>query len=1156
MGLESLVHLRKLDLSSNRIQRIEGLQYCGRLTVLLINHNLLKDLSNIGESPQLRQIWAASNQISSISLELEALSQLEDLNLADNNLTSLEEVKLLLRLCSLKILCLSDPHFGENPVCRLVNYTTYMHYLFPRLQQLDCSRISDDHKVQADAIIIKKRMYYNMRIKTISRSVDSFSAKLSDLHFSRRSSIFTGLSKLAKAHKKNPQGDSNYQTQRKELLKDMQTLKEEADRVQQTLIKQKDYSIQQLLIEYETGGNMRYEQVKPNAKWFNNCRELLQMKVVGGGPITILKLQHLQNRHLLQRFEEEIENLADLQPNEFRAHYEHLIYVPTDLQELKAVVENGFPSPISRLPCSVLTNYFLPSAGVATVILCKVFLYKRLVREDPTLFSISNLNDWGSRPLIYDRDTPIMYRRCMENDKQRVWFIFNEKLIVPDFLAEVYFGEIEEEVKELKEADLQSCLPSVNRFLAMCQEPFHIEIEKTEQPPCERLTILPEVPPDSEALVYFNNYIEILDPLHTTLNLMLLDLSYNRIVSLHPIQMLLKLESLYLSHNQIEELNCLFTLRRLKVLELHFNSVEDSSQLRRLANCKELLELTMFNNPVCQYRHYEFCLLSSLPALALLDWQPVSQLLPSQTLTPQLIQESSRPRLGMLTAAKIFSESPRSIVVLNLDHLRLETLEGLETLQLLRVASFKHNRLSSTSGLQACTQLEELSLEHNLLTSLESLHRLTQLKILDIGHNYLEDLSELSALPVLTQLSLEFNLVASLTELEGLPNLMELYASFNLISSASDLKSLSSLTSLMVLDLVGNMLYQDEDARLYCIFHLKQLKVLDGQSVSDVEQVNARNLFEGRLTEEILVSRMGVKSYAQLVELNLHDCRLKSFDNVFTGSKFPILQDLILSKNMLTNCKLLGSLPSLKRLVLSSNRIETLASPPHVGIACLPRLEYLDISSNSLQDLVGLSQAKLLNLVVLIASNNTISHIEELDHLTSLEDLNLSRNRIKVIVERTLPQNLRRLNFDENPIKGLSGLNLPRLQVLFMASTRINDLSEVEKLSSCNSLRQLVLASTPLARKLPTYRLSVVKRLAQLMVIDDREVSYEERERVDLMQDAKPLPMIYMAPTTTQKVPVKLTPINFEGVLLRQLDDSRRPPSSNVNARARRRNDR
>jgi hypothetical protein len=60
-----------------------------------------------------------------------------------------------------------DPHYGDNPICNLCNYQTYVLYHLPNLGKLDTLYISDDAKAFADATFMKKRMYYNMRIKTI-----------------------------------------------------------------------------------------------------------------------------------------------------------------------------------------------------------------------------------------------------------------------------------------------------------------------------------------------------------------------------------------------------------------------------------------------------------------------------------------------------------------------------------------------------------------------------------------------------------------------------------------------------------------------------------------------------------------------------------------------------------------------------------------------------------------------------------------------------------------------------------------------------------------------------------------------------------------------------------------------------------------------------
>ena len=53
---------------------------------------------------------------------------LENLNLAGNKIFAFKEVLNLNRLQNLKILAFYDPHFGENPICNLCNYQTFVLY--------------------------------------------------------------------------------------------------------------------------------------------------------------------------------------------------------------------------------------------------------------------------------------------------------------------------------------------------------------------------------------------------------------------------------------------------------------------------------------------------------------------------------------------------------------------------------------------------------------------------------------------------------------------------------------------------------------------------------------------------------------------------------------------------------------------------------------------------------------------------------------------------------------------------------------------------------------------------------------------------------------------------------------------------------------------
>jgi len=57
---------------------------------------------------------------------------------------------------------------------------------------------------------------------------------------------------------------------------------------------------------------------------------------------------------------------------------------------------------------------------------------------------------------------------------------------------------------------------------------------------------------------------------------------------------------------------------------------------------------------------------------------------------------------------------------------------------------------------------------------------------------------------------------------------------------------------MIILDLSGNPLSKDGNYRYYSIFHNKKLKVLDGIPIESNERKTSEEIFEGRLTEEIL----------------------------------------------------------------------------------------------------------------------------------------------------------------------------------------------------------------------------------------------------------------------------------------------------------------
>jgi len=86
-----------------------------------------------------------------------------------------------------------------------------------------------------------------------------------------------------------------------------------------------------------------------------------------------------------------------------------------------------------------------------------------------------------------------------------------------------------------------------------------------------------------------------------------------------------------------------------------------------------------------------------------------------------------------------------------------------------------------------------------------------------------------------------------------LTSLMELYLSNNKIENLKEVILLMNQPKLIILDVSANLFCKDPSYRIYTLYHLKRLKVLDGISIDSNEQMMAKDIFTGRLTEEILL---------------------------------------------------------------------------------------------------------------------------------------------------------------------------------------------------------------------------------------------------------------------------------------------------------------
>jgi len=265
--------------------------------------------------------------------------------------------------------------------------------------------------------------------------------------------------------------------------------------------------------------------------------------------------------------------------------------------------------------------------------------------------------------------------------------------------------------------------------------------------------------------------------------------------------------------------------------------------------------------------------------------------------------------------------------------------------------------------------------------------------------------------------------------------LMELYLGNNMIDDIKEIINLKELARLIILDISGNNLIREENYRIYCIFHLRRLRVLDGLSIENSECVEAKETFAGRLTNEILESRLGGYTMGTVKDLDLTGCKLRDFDKMFDRELFPNLRELNISHNFFASMRGFGFLPQLRILKIKQNRLESLFCQVNEdgyprGLSGLHVLEVLDVSYYILHNLYGLQLASMKELKILHASNNEITKVDNLEKLKQLRELDLSKNRIRQIEPNSFHNGLiiSCLKVEENGLRSLA--NIERLDRL------------------------------------------------------------------------------------------------------------------------------
>lgn len=93
----------------------------------------LQQLEGLSGLQALEELWLCRNRLFAIGDDLPVGQTMRELNLAHNRLGCFKDLLKLSPLAGLRDLILQDPHFGDNPVCGLSNYKTYVAYHLPQV---------------------------------------------------------------------------------------------------------------------------------------------------------------------------------------------------------------------------------------------------------------------------------------------------------------------------------------------------------------------------------------------------------------------------------------------------------------------------------------------------------------------------------------------------------------------------------------------------------------------------------------------------------------------------------------------------------------------------------------------------------------------------------------------------------------------------------------------------------------------------------------------------------------------------------------------------------------------------------------------------------------------------------------------------------------
>jgi len=1013
-GLEGCTLLTHLDCSHNRLTEIEGnvLRHFPRLLTLWLNDNAIARVQGLEELPVLATLWLGSNRIDAVAEALACNPAIEELNLAGNLISNFKDIPNLARMRKLAKLSLNEPHFGENPVCSLCNYQTYVLFHMAQLKQLDSMMISDELRALAEATYMKKKMYYNMRIKTLKRNTSNVLRKAMEARQTKLSQINLNLNVLLRQAKDVERelhdrslatvgegadeaqaspvphapaarelafgagGSFETEALRKkcEVLtagveaktREIEEIEARASALKAVVCETSQTSICRLMVELETGGNIRLEDGKPSDVWYSSCVDLVTSRFVtadyakiGIGGLRVSRVTRIHNRHLRNQFEQRLEELVSTADGSYKRSLEYLFFSePPELPgELARTMEDGFRDVVGYLaPCG---HAAVPQSN--SVALCDLPRLSERVRRLPTVERDALLaGDALGRqaPVLHSQllITKVFLSRCAQENGA----VQGGAAAVPR-----------------RRPDAVGCAGADTGAGAPATSSEN-EIDEANRGPIHRA-----------------DYAGFASVYRASSN----DPKQRRWFVFEP--------ALVLPEYLVE----------VEYLPMQAKAEREPSaaQLAELggglgphgvASDAEAIDLANLTRPLLRF--VQQCSLAS--AADPYDSACTAAL----NMPPPLPQ---RAKLERVSAEQLALQAPAGGVadlrVLNLHGNAIRRIEHLSDLSRLRVLVLCFNEIARIEGLEGCRLLERLELGFNLIKRIEGLKGVPDLKHLELNNNLIYRLDDVTTLakhvPHLSALSLRNNAVCEVKSyrpqlLAQLPDLVLLdgVAVDSERVCASDLGNAALITPSLIRAHAYNSRRFSYSLRPNSVAEGHGAKLLDRASGSDragvagspdagsaelVADVGAddesgsdgwwRHVEELELNHQHLRKLQGLDGLINLRRASFCDNALTRLEGL---ERCVALEELSLEDNRITKLENLSGLKRLTKLDLGKNRITQVE-----GLEALSQLSQLSLEDNDICSLAPL--ARLLSLMELYIGNNRLIALKEVQGLKELPKL-------------------------------------------------------------------------------------------------------------------------------------------------------------------------